>query len=155
MQILPPKPKLKTVSSSGPGGGNLPPNPVKPKPKPKAITPPGPGNLPPMGLTPPGPTNLPPGGGLLRSHGPGSGAPPTAPIDPMQGEYQKGLAHYQRRIADLGDVAADDPRLLEFQKGAAGYQRKLRPSMRSLQGGSITSAAGRPMPSSMKMIKGY
>jgi hypothetical protein len=53
----------------------------------------------------------------------------------MQRENERALAHYQRRIASLGNVAADDPRLLEFQRGAAGYQRKLnkRPSMTALQ----------------------
>lgn len=43
------------------------------------ISPPGPGNLQPSGgiITPPGPKNLPPT--FMNSHGPGSGAPDTAP----------------------------------------------------------------------------
>ena len=54
--VLPKKP-LKTVSSHGPGSGA--PRSVPPA-RPKAITPPGPGNLPPMSVTPPGPPLMPP-----------------------------------------------------------------------------------------------
>ncbi len=100
-------------------------------PKPKMVTPPGPGNLPPSGAV----------GGMVSSHGPGSGAPPTAfprqprPVNPpgpplmppglaKQDPNQRGMAHYQRRINDLNGNT-QDPRYAEYMRGMQHYQRQM------------------------------
>ncbi len=120
---------------------------IVPPKKPGMISPPGPGNLPPTGM--------------VSSHGPGSGAPPTAfprqprPVNPpgpplmppglaKQDPNQQGIAHYQRRINDLNGNT-QDPRYAEYMKGIAHYQRQMKkggttppgPPLMPPRGGSV------------------